>query len=148
MSAFFFVVESSTRLLFVDDDPIVRALAVANLGPAAASVTTAEDGRDALDQIARTPFDLILLDLEMPRLDGFGVLARLRADPLGRDLPVIVQTARDDVEAIDKAFRLGASAFVIKPLNWRLLIYQIRFVLRASAHEGLINRIAAGERAA
>ena len=88
--------------------------------------------------------DLVLLDLEMPVMDGFSVLARLRADAATKDLPVSVQTGREDVEAIDRAFRLGATAFVTKPLNWRLLSYQIRYVLRASGAERLVHRAAAG----
>lgn len=59
-----------------------------------------------------------------------------------RHLAVIVQTGREDVEAIDKAFRLGATSFVTKPLNWRLLTYQLRYVLRASAAESGV-RVAA-----
>ena len=77
----------------------------------------------------------MLLDLEMPGLDGFGVLEALRADPRFKDLPVIVVTGREDVEAVDRAFEAGATSFVVKPLNWRLLSHQLRYVHRTAVNE-------------
>ena len=82
--------------------------------------------------LADWPADILLLDLEMPRMDGFEVLSRLRAEAGRlRNLPVIVVTGREDIDAIDRAFAAGATSFVSKPLNWRLLSYQIRYVRRA-----------------
>lgn len=139
MSGFFYVLDDNARILFVDDDPILREFAQVSLASPSVDIDTAVDGVDALGRIATTPYDLILTDLEMPRLDGFGLLAKLRADPATAHLPVIVQTGREDVDAIDKAFHLGATSFVIKPLNWRLLTYQIRFVLRSSRAEARVR---------
>lgn len=135
MSSFFYVLDEQARLLFVDDDPILREFAQVNLASPHASVTVAENGAEAMEMLGVDRYDLLLVDLEMPVMDGFQVLERLRADPATRNLPVIVQTGREDVEAIDRAFRLGATSFVTKPLNWRLLSYQIRYVLRASRAE-------------
>ena len=90
---------------------------------------------EALERITANKPDIVLLDLEMPRLDGFDVLTRLRAEPLTQDLPVIVVTGREDVSAIDRAFEAGATSFLVKPINWRLLSYQIRYVLRAAASD-------------
>lgn len=135
MSGFFYVLDETARILFVDDDPILREFAQVNLASPEAAVDVAADGAEALRRLAGGPYDIVLLDLEMPVLNGFDTLARLRADPRTRDLAVIVQTGREDVEAIDKAFRLGATSFVTKPLNWRLLTYQILYVLRASRAE-------------
>ncbi|HEX8661474.1 MAG TPA: response regulator [Brevundimonas sp.] len=123
------VLQEGVRLLFADDDPILREFASVHLG--AEQVSTAEDGEDAWRMVQAAPFDLLLIDLEMPRLDGFGLVQRLRADPRFRDIPVIVVTGRDDVNAIDRAFQAGATSFLVKPINWRLLTYQVRFVLRA-----------------
>lgn len=134
MAEFFYVLDESARILFVDDDPILREFAQVNLASPAASVDVAANGAEALERLIEG-FDIVLLDLEMPVLDGFDTLAALRADPRTRDLPVIVQTGREDVEAIDRAFRLGATSFVTKPLNWRLLSYQMLYVLRASRAE-------------
>ena len=132
MSQFRYVLEEGWRILFVDDDPILREFAQVNLASPTTTITVAADGVEALEAIAASSFDLVLLDLEMPRMDGFEVLTRLRADPATAALPVMVQTGREDVAAIDMAYDAGATSFVTKPLNWRLLSYQMRYVLRAS----------------
>ena len=135
MSGFFYVLDDVSRILFVDDDPILREFAQVNLATPSCEIDVAADGVEALARLAVCDYDAVLLDLEMPVMDGFATLAMLRADPRTQHLAVIVQTGREDVEAIDKAFRLGATSFVTKPLNWRLLTYQLRYVLRASAVE-------------
>ena len=145
MSGFFYVLDETARILFVDDDPILREFAQVNLASPKASVDVASDGAEALRALAESDYDVVLLDLEMPVLNGFDTLERLRADPGTRDLAVIVQTGREDVEAIDKAFRLGATSFVTKPLNWRLLTYQILYVLRASRAERRLQAVPANE---
>ncbi len=139
MSGFFYVLDEEARILFVDDDPILREFAQVNLASAAAEVDVADDGIEALDMLSRRRYDLLLVDLEMPRMDGFELLARLRADPETAHLPVIVETGREDVDAIDRAFRAGATAFVTKPMNWRLLSYQLRFTLRAARAEAALR---------
>lgn len=131
MSAFFYVLEDDSRILFVDDDPILREFAQVNLASPNTQIDVAADGSAALGMLRAKAYDLVLLDLEMPGLDGFATLARIRADPLLQETAVIVQTGREDVDAIDRCFRLGATSFVMKPLNWRLLSYQVRYVLRA-----------------
>ena len=139
MSTFFYVLEDEARLLFVDDDPILREFAQVNLASAAVEVDVAADGVEALEALSRRQYDLLLVDLEMPRMDGFDLLAHLRADPATAHLPVVVETGREDVDAIDRAFRAGATAFVTKPLNWRLLTYQLRFTLRAARAEAILR---------
>lgn len=131
MSGFFYVLEDDARLLFVDDDPILREFAQVNLASPSTHVDVAAGGEEGLRLMARHAYDLVLLDLEMPGMDGFTVLERMRDDAALRHVPVVVQTGREDVEAIDRCFHLGAASFVMKPLNWRLLTYQIRYVLRA-----------------
>lgn len=139
MSSFFYVLDDEARLLFVDDDPILREFAQVNLASAAADVDVAADGVEALEALSRCKYDLLLVDLDMPRMDGFELLAYLRADPVTAHLPIVVETGREDVEAIDRAFRAGATAFVTKPLNWRLLTYQLRFTLRAARAEAALR---------
>ena len=132
---FFYVLSETMRILFVDDDPILREFAVVNLATEHASVETAPDGAEALSAIAAHAPDMVLLDLEMPTMDGFEVLKALRASPKHRDLPVIVVTGREDVDAVDRAFAAGATSFVVKPLNWRLLSHQLRYVHRTAMNE-------------
>ena len=131
MSGFFYVLDEEARVLFVDDDPILREFAQVNLTSPTTSVDVASNGVEALERLKTQAYDIVLMDLEMPGLDGFGALAQIRADPALARTAVIVQTGREDVEAIDRCFRLGATSFVMKPLNWRLLTYQLLYVLRA-----------------
>ena len=143
---FFSVLDDPIRLLFIDDDPILREFAVVHLSTEKARVSVAASGVAALEQIGRERFDLILLDLEMPAMDGFEVLRRLRDQPSTATTPVIVVTGREDVSAVDRAFLAGATSFVVKPINWRLLAYQIRFVHRAFRTEETLRTARARER--
>lgn len=136
--AFFYVLQESLQILFVDDDPILREFAIVNLASEQAEIATAPDGVAALAAIEAAAPDILLLDLEMPHLDGFDVLEALRADERFTNLPVIVVTGREDVDAVDRAFQAGATSFVVKPLNWRLLSHQIRYVHRAARAERLL----------
>jgi len=132
---FFYVLPDTLKIVFVDDDPILREFAKVHLATANNDIVTFEDGMEALNNLGLENPDIILLDLEMPRMDGFEFLERLRASPGHAETPVIVCTGREDVKAIDRAYELGATSFVVKPLNWRLLTYQIRYVHRASRSE-------------
>ncbi|MGA1342454.1 MAG: response regulator [Hyphomonas sp.] len=147
MIRFEYVLKQGTRILFVDDDPILREFAQVNLSSPSVVVDLAANGREALSLVEAGDYDVILLDLEMPVLNGFDTLAELRSDARFQHLAVIVQTGREDVEAIDRAFRLGATSFVTKPLNWRLLSYQIRFIIRASRAEADLRSAALRKRA-
>lgn len=132
-----YVFEHPVRILVVDDDPILRELATAQLTHPGGHVVTAADGEEAWEILEREPpFDLMLSDLEMPRLGGFGLLDRIRASGRHAHLPVIVITSRDDLFAIDRAYEVGATSFVSKPVNWRLLGHQMRYVLRGARMEG------------
>ncbi|TVR10048.1 MAG: hybrid sensor histidine kinase/response regulator [Salinarimonadaceae bacterium] len=125
------------RVLAVDDDPIMREFAVAQLSHPGGEIVTAFDGQDAWQKLQSDErgFDLVISDLEMPRMTGFNLCEEIRADARFRDLPVVVITGRDDTFAIDRAYEVGATSFVAKPVNWRLLGYQLRYVLRACRTE-------------
>ncbi|HYC67004.1 response regulator [Brevundimonas sp.] len=144
MSGFFYVLDDEARILFVDDDPILREFAQVNLASPNTTIDVTSGGAEALQALRAQAYDVVLLDLEMPGLDGFETLTQIRADPALAHVPVIVQTGREDVEAIDRCFRLGATSFVMKPLNWRLLSYQVRYVLRAErqARAGPVRAVA------
>lgn len=134
-ATFFYVLQEDLRILYVDDDPILREFAVVHLTSEHASIRTAEDGLEALRRLDEEAPDIVLLDLEMPRMDGFETLVRLRADARFARLPVIVVTSREDAAAIDRAYDLGATFFTVKPINWRLLSYEVRYVHRAHRAE-------------
>ncbi len=117
------------KVLAADDDPIMREMMMARLG-ANVDVTCVEDGKLAWEKLVDEHFDLAIVDLGMPNLDGFGLIQYLRQTPKTVDLPIIVATSRGDQEAIEKAFSSGASGFVTKPINWSLFQYEIKFVLK------------------
>jgi len=125
----------SRRFLVADDDPIMREMMQAHLVDEATTVECVENGRDAWERLSREAFDLAIVDLGMPELDGFGLISHLRQTPRTIDLPIIVATSRNDSEAIEKAFAAGATSFVTKPVNWSLFTYQVKFVLRTGRIE-------------
>jgi DNA-binding response OmpR family regulator len=130
-----FVLDESTRILVVDDDPILREFARVHLATPFTTIDTAGDGEAALLRLRTEPYDVVVLDIEMPRLDGIALLTQIRADATLRRIPVIMLTGNDDIASIDGAYQAGASSFATKPVNWRQLSYQIRYVIRASRLE-------------
>lgn len=138
-NAFFYVMQDDMNVLFIDDDPIFREFASVHLATENNRIESAEDGLDGLERLKTFDPDIILVDLEMPRMDGFEFLTNLRQTPEHSRTPVIVVTGREDVRAIDRAFKAGATSFVVKPINWRLLAYQIQFVARASRADAEAN---------
>jgi len=102
------------RLLVVDDSLTVRALVRSILEEAGYDVVVAVDGADALERVKRSPFDLVVSDFEMPRLDGIGLTRAIRADDHLADLPVILLTGRDDDDATRRGAEAGASAYLTK----------------------------------
>ncbi len=134
-ASFFGFHDRPLRVLAVDDDPIMREYATLNLSGPNVVIDLAADGMEAFEKLDQNPYDLALFDLHMPRLDGLGLLMKIRAKEKFANLPVVMVTSRSDVFAIDRAFELGATAFTTKPINWPLLCYELRYVLRASAVE-------------
>ncbi len=118
--------------LVVDDDLDQRVMIRAALEKLEFVVEEAADGEEALAAIKSTPPDIVLLDVMMPVLDGFGLCAQLRRDPRFTHLPVLMITGLDDVESIERAFEVGATHFLTKPLNWTLLGYHVGYVLHSS----------------
>ncbi|MBH0239137.1 response regulator [Methylobrevis albus] len=130
-AAYTYVLDERVRLLAVDDDPILREFATVYLATPSAEVETAASGEEGIEKLQQGHYDLMLIDLDMPGIGGIEAIRRVRADPRLRLLPIIVVTGREDIVSIDRAFDAGATSFVCKPVNWRLLSYQVRYVLRA-----------------
>lgn len=128
---FTFVLGGDVRILVMDDDPIQCEFARVYLSTPTASVETAENGEEGLRLLRAEKFDLAVVDLDMPVMNGFQTIRAIRNDPALRNLPIVIVTGREDVESIDRAYDEGATSFVTKPVNWRLLSYQLRYVLRA-----------------
>jgi DNA-binding response OmpR family regulator len=102
------------RLLLVEDDRYLRKAAAVTLRRAGYAVVTAEDGEQALAAVSETPPDLVLLDLIMPRLQGFEVLARLKADGATAGIPVIVLSNLGQEGDRERALRIGALDYLVK----------------------------------
>ena len=118
------------RILVVDDDLTARLLMRAALEKSGYEVCLAENGKDALCQIRLQSFDLVMLDVEMPGLNGYQVCAQLRQE-MGNELPIIMVTGMDDHESIEQAFASGATDFIAKPISWGLIGHRVKYLLRA-----------------
>ncbi len=124
---------SNVRILLTDDDPVFVSLAEAALQSIATTLVVAHDGAQALDQLQKQSCDIAIIDLSMPKVDGFRLIAWIRDMPQTRELPIMVVTTRDDWQALDEAYRLGANLLLTKPLNWNAFPYQVSAVLRGLA---------------
>ncbi len=113
--------EDGRRLLVVDDNKVNRLLLSRHIDLLGHRFALAENGRVALEMLRSEPFDLLLLDIEMPELDGFTVLEQLKADPALRDVPVIVTSSLEGMENIVRCIELGAEDYLHKPVNAVLL---------------------------
>ena len=109
------------RVLIVDDNKVNRLLLSRNVELQGHRFATAENGRIALEKLRSEPFDLLLLDIEMPEMNGFAVLEQLKADPLLRDISVIVTSSLEGLDNIVRCISLGAEDYLPKPPNPVLL---------------------------
>jgi two-component system cell cycle response regulator len=112
------------RILVVDDDPVNRMLLARTLGAQGHEVTTAEDGRQALELLqsdSGAGFDVVLLDIVMPEMDGYAVLSRIKGDEALRHVPVIMITAVDELESVVRCIEAGATDYLPKPFNGAVL---------------------------
>ncbi len=114
-------------------------------------VEEAEDGLTGLQAFARVQPDIVLLDIRMPGMDGYAVCSALRRQPLGNRVPILVLTILNDIESINRAYEVGATDFITKPVAWAVLGHRLRYMLRASiafqdlakSEAELVRRVAA-----
>ncbi|MBD8654374.1 EAL domain-containing protein [Oxalobacteraceae sp. CFBP 13730] len=120
-------------VLVADDDPVMRLLMLEMLAQVGLEGIEAGDGIEALDRARSSRPDLILMDVDMPHMDGFAACSALRAaERDGVCVPVIMVTGSDDIDAVTHAYEVGATDFVSKPINWPILGHRVLYVLRAS----------------
>src|SRR5947208_8539020 len=111
----------ASSLLVVDDNSMNRIMLSRYITKLGYQATLAENGRQALDKLQGEPFDLVLLDVQMPEMDGYQVLEHLKADPRLRDIPVIMISAVEELESVVRCIELGAQDYLPKPFNPVLL---------------------------
>lgn len=127
------------KVLAVDDDEFVRELLVAYLEAEGYVALPAADGVDALDQVARHSPDLVIIDVHMPKMDGYSAVRALKADPASRNIPVIMVTALSDREARLQGLEAGAEDFLNKPIDAAELTIRVRNLLRLKAHNDFLS---------
>ena len=126
--------EPACKVLLVDDEDSLRKVMKDLLERDGYLVTEARDGVQALDQVDRVGPDIIVLDLNLPGLDGYGVLSHLRSRPATAGIPVIVLTAKGDEDNEVRVFELGADDFLTKPFRARALSARLEAVLGRRRH--------------
>jgi len=109
------------RLLVVDDNRVNRILLARSLEQEGHRVETAENGKDGLEKLRTQPFDLVLLDIEMPEMDGYQVLEACLNDTDLRNVPIIMTSSMDELDSVVKCIELGAEDYLNKPVNPVLL---------------------------
>ena len=123
--------DASTSILVVDDEELNRDILSRRLIKEGYSVTVAEGGKQALDILRLERYDLVLLDIMMPGIDGYEVLQRIRSEPTLHDTPVIMVTALSDESSIKRCLALGATDYVGKPFELTFLKSRIRQAIHA-----------------
>ncbi len=118
----------SLSVLAIDDSRTMRNLLSAALGRAGYSVELAEDGQDGLERFARTNPDVVITDINMPNLDGFGVIEGVRSMAPGRVVPILVLTTESAPELRQRARAAGATGWIVKPFDDEKLIWAIERV--------------------
>ena len=129
------------RILVVDDNEMNRDLLSRRLARKGHSVEVAEDGRQALEMVEAGCFELVLLDIMMPGIDGYEVLRKLREDHEPADLPVIMATAKSESEDIVAALKMGANDYVTKPFDFPVVVARVTTQLELKKSRDELARV-------
>jgi len=120
-----------SRILIVDDDATMRLLMSETLVEDGYKIDEVDNGPAAIEAIKSSEPDMVLLDVKMPGMSGFEVCSEIRRLTGDTNISVVMVTGLDDSESIEKAFQLGATAFISKPINWDTFPYRIQYLLKA-----------------
>ncbi len=118
-------------VLHVDDDMSSLIMAEGTLEDAGFAVVHASNGREALDRYQEHQPDFVIMDAEMPVMDGFEAIRRIRQLPGGEHVPILMTTGLDDLDSITRAYDEGATDFVTKPVNFFILPHRVQYMLRS-----------------
>lgn len=128
------------RVLIADDNPQGVELLEAYLSGCAYEIETAADGEETLRKVASWRPDLILLDIMMPKISGFEVCKRVRANPEAHDVAVLMITALDQLSDIERAVEAGTDDFLTKPINKTELLLRVRSALKSRLNKRDLDR--------
>jgi CheY-like chemotaxis protein len=117
------------KILLVDDSSTVLMMERMILSQGRYELFTAKNGREAIERARSERPDLILLDVVMPELDGFGALEAIRADETIRDTPIIMVTTRSEAQSLERGYARGCNDYVTKPVNSSELLAKVRNLL-------------------
>ena len=136
--------ESGPRVLIVEDHPLIADLVETRLRIEGLRATKCLGGREAIERVNKEPFDLVILDIMMPDVDGYQVLEHIRSQEATRNIPVVFLTARASEEDIDKGLRMGANHYITKPFSGAELARIVKLLLQ----ERKLSPAQVGERGA
>ncbi|MBM4207412.1 MAG: EAL domain-containing protein [Gammaproteobacteria bacterium] len=120
------------RVLIIDDDQTVHLWAARHLPGAGFALISSYDGVQGLAEYKTQKPDIVLVDIEMPLMDGFETCREIRALPNGDDVPLVMMTVTEDEERIAQAYASGATDFTIKPINWGVLCQRLHYMVKAN----------------
>ncbi len=129
------------RVLIADDNEANVELLEAYLAGLDLEIAIAVDGQDTLDKVASFNPDLILLDIMMPKLSGFEVCQRLKADPVSRKIMILMVTALNELGDIERAVEAGTDDFLSKPVNKLELVKRVEIMLRLRSNSDELERL-------
>jgi diguanylate cyclase (GGDEF)-like protein len=135
-----------SKVLVVDDDITARILAQQALTLDGFKVYEATDGLNALERFQEVHPDIVILDIEMPELNGYEVCRQIRQLPFGKRVPILMATGFNDMSSVNRAYDAGATDFVTKPFNWKVLGQRLRYMIRASVVGEELNELKKSER--
>ena len=132
--------ERASRVLIADDNPQGLELLEAYLAGTEYELQTAVDGEETLRKVTAWHPDLILLDIMMPKISGFEVCKRLRANPATRDIVVLMITALDQPSDVDRAVEAGTNDFLTKPINKAELLLRVKSALQSRRYKQQLDQ--------
>ncbi|MGZ8137323.1 MAG: putative bifunctional diguanylate cyclase/phosphodiesterase [Methylococcaceae bacterium] len=125
--------EALSLVLIIDDDPTLHLWAERHLAGTGFALLSALDGPSGVEAFKIHVPAIVLVDIDMPEMDGFAVCAAIRELPSGRNTPILMVTGTEDAERIASSYAAGATDFVVKPINWKVLIHRLHYMVKASS---------------